>query len=78
MHKGHNGSDYIAASSTHTFTSGSFDGASRCIFINILDDRTLDVEKNFTVALFTEDPSVILRNRAVVTILDNDGVLNLL
>ena len=38
----------------------------------------LDKAKNFTVALFTEDPNVILGSRAVVTILDNDSALNLL
>ena len=38
---------------------------------------TLDKAKNFTVALFTEDPNVILGSRAAVIILDNDSALNL-
>jgi hypothetical protein len=68
------GEDYISISEVEAFTSGSPDGAARCVNIPILDDDALEGEQTFTLTLTTSDPDVMIGNDATtITIIDNEG-----
>jgi hypothetical protein len=68
------GKDYTSISEVEIFTSGSPDGASRCVDIPILDDGALEGEQTFTLTLTTSDPDVMLGNNVTtITIIDNEG-----
>ena len=68
--------DYNAVSSNKTFTSGSINGAMKCVNITILDDNTLEGNQTFTVTYMTADSSIRLgANMTVITIMDDDSLL---
>lgn len=71
---GMNGLDYINIYSAETFTSGSMNGATRCVDTIILDDNALEGNQNFTLTLTTVDSSVILGTAVTaIKIVDNDS-----
>ena len=79
--KGQSPSDYIAVLTTQTFTSGSRNGATRCIEINIVDDNIFEGTQYFVISLelTMRNPHVLLDVAATnITILDFDGMCNLL
>jgi hypothetical protein len=68
------GEDYISIFEFENFTSGSPDGATKCVDIRILDDDALEGEQTFTLTLTTSDPDVMLGNNVTtITIIDNEG-----
>ena len=75
--KGLAGSDYVAFSSAETFTSGSNNGATKCVAVTILDDIALEGNQNFTLALTTADLNVLIETSALtISIVDEDSKLN--
>jgi hypothetical protein len=70
------GEDYFSISEVEIFTSGSPDGATRCVDIPILNDGTLEGEQTFTLTLTTSDPEVMLGNNVTtIIIIDNEGIV---
>lgn len=68
------GSDYMSISSNQTFTTGSSNGTTRCVYVNILDDFSLEENQSFHTILTTEASNLILQqNVTVITVIDNDG-----
>lgn len=70
------GSDYTSISSDEVFTSGSLDGANRCVDITILDAAASEEleELNFTLTLTTPDLDVMLGNDVtIIVITGNDN-----
>ena len=68
------GSDYNSVSSTEIFTSGSTDGATRCVNITIIDDGALEGNQTFTVVETTRDVDVVIgTNITTIKIVDNDS-----
>jgi hypothetical protein len=68
------GEDYISTSEVETFTSGSSDGATRCVKIPILDDDASEGEQTFILTLTASDPDVMLGNNVTtITIIDDEG-----
>lgn len=68
------GHDYISIYSIETFSTGSNNDATRCVFVNILDDLSLEGSQSFHLVLTTANSSAIIqRNVTVITVIDNDG-----
>ena len=68
------GSDYISIFSNQTFKIGSINGTTRCVFINILDDLSLEGNQSLHVILSIKASNVLLQqNVTVITVIDDDG-----
>ena len=73
--KGQSPSDYTTVSSTQTFTSGSRNGTTRCIDINIVDNDIFEGNQYFIVKSTIRNPHVMLGVAVSnITILDYDGM----
>ena len=59
-----------------TFPVSSANGTEQCAEIEIVDDRTLEGEHNFTVEILSNSPPISTEepSEATVIILDNDGI----
>ena len=68
------GDDYFSVSGEFIFSSGSTDGDSECVDVDIVNDEALEVTEVFTFALFSYDSAVdLLAPVADVYIEDEDG-----
>ena len=64
--------DYTAVTTELTFDS---DRNRECVFIRLANDSLLEATEEFEVSLTTDEERVILNpERAVMTILDTDGM----
>ena len=59
-----------------TFPVSSANGTEQCAEIEIVDDRALEAEHNFTVEILSTSPPISTEepSEATVIILDNDGI----
>ena len=59
-----------------TFPMSSVNGTVQCAEIEIVDDRALEGEHNFTVEILSTSPPISANepSEATVIILDNDGI----
>ena len=59
-----------------TFPMSSVNGTVQCAEIEIVDDRALEGEHNFTVEILSTSPPISADepSEATVIILDNDGI----
>ena len=59
-----------------TFPVSSVNGTVQCAEIEIVDDRALEGEHNFTVEILSTSPPISTDepSEATVIILDNDGI----
>ena len=59
-----------------TFPVSSANGTEQCAEIEIVDDRALEGEHNFTVEILSTSPPISTEEPSVATviILDNDGI----
>ena len=72
-----NGSDYLAMPQIEvTFPISSVNGTEQCTEIEIVDDRELEGEHNFTVEILSTNPPISTDepSEATVIVLDNDGM----
>ena len=72
-----NGSDYLVVPQIEvTFPVSSVNGTVQCTEIEIVDDRALEGEHNFTVEILSTNPPISADepSKATVIILDNDGI----
>ena len=72
-----NGSDYLDVPQIEvTFPISSVNGTVQCAEIEIVDDRALEGEHNFTVEILSTNPPISADepSEATVIILDNDGI----
>jgi len=68
------GDDYFSVSGEFIFSSGSTEGDSECVNVDIVNDEALEVTEVFTFALFCYDSAVdLLAPVADVYIEDKDG-----
>ena len=58
------------------FPISSVNGEVRCVEIEIVDDKALEGEHNFTVVITSTNPPISTAepSEAAVIILDNDGI----
>ena len=62
------------AYSTQTFTSGSSDGATKCVEVVLVDDSTFEGNESFTVTLTTANINVLLRTAVTtISLLDDES-----
>ena len=67
--------DYTALTTELTFDP---DNSRRCVSIGLVDDSLLEPSEEFEVSLTTDEEQVTVNpDRAVVTILDTDGMIGL-
>ena len=67
--------DYTALTTELTFDP---DNSRRCVSIGLVDDSLLEPSEEFEVSLTTDEEQVTVDpDRAVVTILDTDGMIGL-
>ena len=67
----------ISFISPMVFYTGSSNGATRCLGVDIMEDFALEGTQNFTVTLKSTDSDVIVRTAVTtVEIIDNDGKCN--
>ena len=72
-----NGSDYLVIHPMEVvFPISSVNSTEQCAEIEIVDDRALEGEHNFTVEILSTSPPISADepSEATVIILDNDGI----